>query len=104
MITKPHIESGVANKVAKTMPDEENLDMNAIKDLTSEIMNTIGGKIKTVISDAGIPISISLPNAFTSKAELKNKLGNQEGIGIELSLDNDSFHLFLIGSILNRVL
>lgn len=91
-------------RVAKTMLDEESIDEYTALDLTSEIMNTIGGKIKMMIAEQNMPISISLPKAYNSKEELKDTLGNREGIGIELSIEDDKFYLFLVGSVLLQVL
>lgn len=91
-------------QVSKVMLEDENIDQASAVDLTSEIMNTIGGKIKMAVSKQNIPISISLPKSFREKEELREILGEREGVSIELSIDNNSFYLFVIGECLEESL
>ncbi len=91
-------------RAAKVMLEEDTIDENTALDLTSEIMNTIAGKIKMMISEMNTPISISLPKSYSNKKDLIEAIGNKEGIGIEMSIEDDKFHLFLVGNVLLDVM
>ncbi|MCV6607584.1 MAG: chemotaxis protein CheX, partial [Campylobacterales bacterium] len=91
-------------EIAKVMLEDSNPDKQTAVDLTSEIMNTIGGKVKTAISKLNIPISISLPKSFGDKNQVAAIIENREGVSVNLKIEDNEFYLFIIGENLQEAL
>ncbi|MFT5835223.1 MAG: CheY-specific phosphatase CheX [Sulfurimonas sp.] len=85
----------IAKKACELLIGEETDDIEMILDTLAELVNIVGGKIKTLLSDKRISIDITLPRTYQDVDSLLEVIENKKGVQVDLSFDNDKFLFFL---------
>lgn len=70
-------------------------DIEALKDGIGELCNIITGSTKITLSKQNINILFEIPLTFTSLRQLLNEIGNDNGIIINMRLDQKPFYMFI---------
>lgn len=87
--------SNIAKKACELLIGEITEDTELILDTLAELVNIVGGKIKTLLADINIPINITLPRTYKDIDMLIDVLGDRKGVQIELEFNGDTFLFFL---------
>jgi len=87
--------SGIAKKACELLIGENTDDTELILDTLAELVNIVGGKIKTLLSDKLINVDITLPRTYQDVDSLLEVVENRKGVQVDLSFDNDKFLFFL---------
>ena len=85
----------IAKKSCELLIGEETDDIELILDTLAELVNIVGGKIKTLLSDKNIHVNITLPRTYKDIKALLEVAGDKKGVQVDLSFDNDKFLFFL---------
>lgn len=85
----------IAKKACELLIGEDTDDLELILDTLAELVNIVGGKIKTLLSDEDIRVNITLPRTYQDIDSLMEVLDNKKGIQVDLSFNNDKFLFFL---------
>jgi len=85
----------IAKKACELLIGEDTDDDELIMDSLGEFVNIIGGKIKTLLSDADINIKITLPRTYSDVSELLTVANNRKGVQVDLTFNHDKFSFFL---------
>ncbi len=85
----------IAKKACQLLIGEETEDMEMILDTLGELVNIVGGKMKTLLADDNININITLPRTYPNINSLLEIVQNKKGVQVDLSFDNDKFLFFL---------
>ncbi|WP_294961880.1 chemotaxis protein CheX [Sulfurimonas sp.] len=85
----------IAKKACELLIGEETDDIEMILDTLAELVNIVGGKIKTLLSDERISVDITLPRTYQDVDGLLEVIENKKGVQVDLSFDNDKFLFFL---------
>lgn len=85
----------IAKKACELLIGEETDDMELILDTLAELVNIIGGKIKSLLSDDNIKVSITLPRTYQDIDSLMEVVHNKKGVQVDLSFDENKFLFFL---------
>ena len=85
----------IAKKACQLLIGEETDDMELILDTLAELVNIVGGKVKTLLSDQNINVDITLPRTYPDIDSLLEIADNRKGVQVDLSFDNDKFLFFL---------
>ena len=85
----------IARKACQLLIGEETDDMELILDTLAELVNIIGGKVKTLLSEKKIDVSITLPRTYPNIASLEEITQDRKGVQVDLHFDNDTFSFFL---------
>jgi len=85
----------IAKKSCELLIGESTDDLELILDTLAELVNIVGGKIKTLLSDENIHVNITLPRTYKDIQGLLEVAGNKKGVQVDLSFDNDKFLFFL---------
>ncbi len=64
-------------------------------DTLAELVNIVGGKIKTLLSDENISVDITLPRTYQDVDSLLEVIEGRKGVQVDLSFDDDKFLFFL---------
>lgn len=86
---------GIAKKACELLIGEETDDVELILDTLAELVNIVGGKIKTLLSDQNISVDITLPRTYHSVDSLIEVIQERKGVQVELSFNDDKFLFFL---------
>ncbi|QOY54199.1 chemotaxis protein CheX [Candidatus Sulfurimonas marisnigri] len=86
---------GIAKKACELLIGEKTDDLEMILDTLAELVNIVGGKIKTLLSDENISVSITLPRTYQDIDSLMEVLDSKKGIQVDLSFNDDKFLFFL---------
>lgn len=87
--------SKIAKKACELLIGENTDDIELILDTLAELVNIVGGKIKTLLSDQGIHVNITLPRTYHSVDDLLEVIEGKKGVQVDLAFDNDKFLFFL---------
>jgi len=87
--------SKIAKKACELLIGENTDDIELILDTLAELVNIVGGKIKTLLSDQGIHVNITLPRTYHSVDDLLEVVEGKKGVQVDLAFDNDKFLFFL---------
>lgn len=87
--------SGIAKKACELLIGENTDDMEMILDTLAELVNIVGGKIKTLLADEGISVNITLPRTYYDVDSLLEVVENRKGVQVDLSFNGDTFLFFL---------
>lgn len=87
--------SAIAKKACELLIGESTDDIDMILDTLAELVNIVGGKIKTLLLDEEISVNITLPRTYPDVDSLLEVVENRKGVQVELSFDNDTFLFFL---------
>ncbi|MDA3908421.1 MAG: chemotaxis protein CheX [Sulfurimonas sp.] len=85
----------IAKKACELLIGERTEDMEMILDTLAELVNIVGGKIKTLLSDEGISVNITLPRTYDNVDSLLEVIEGRKGVQVDLSFNNDKFLFFL---------
>ncbi|MFA5455083.1 MAG: chemotaxis protein CheX [Sulfurimonas sp.] len=86
---------GIAKKACELLIGENTDDMELILDTLAELVNIVGGKIKTLLADELINVSITLPRTYQDVDSLLEVVENRRGVQVDLSFNGDKFLFFL---------
>jgi CheY-specific phosphatase CheX len=70
-------------------------DTDAILDGVGEFCNTITGSTKTYLSKKNIKVLFELPRSYTSIKQVNNIISDNNGIWINMQLDEKPFYMFI---------
>jgi len=87
--------TNIAKKACELLIGEETNDIELILDSLAELVNIVGGKIKTLLSDEDISVDITLPRTYPNIDSLLEITQGRKGVQVDLSFDNDKFLFFL---------
>ena len=85
----------IAKKACELLIGEETDDVELILDTLAELVNIVGGKIKTLLSDKNISVNITLPRTYNDIDALLEVVEKRKGVQVDLEFDNDKFLFFL---------
>ena len=85
----------IAKKACELLIGEETDNMEMILDTLAELVNIVGGKIKTLLSDETISVDITLPRTYQDVDSLIEVIEGRKGVQVDLAFDNDKFLFFL---------
>jgi len=85
----------IAKKACELLIGEETDDKEMILDTLGELVNILGGKIKTILADHDIHVNITLPRSYTHLEELEETVNGKKGVQVDLIFDNNKFLFFL---------
>jgi len=85
----------IAKKACQLLIGEETDDMDLVLDTLAELVNIVGGKVKTLLSDQDINVNITLPRTYPDIDSLLEIAQDRKGVQVDLSFDNDKFLFFL---------
>jgi CheY-specific phosphatase CheX len=85
----------IAKKACELLIGEQTDDLELILDSLAELVNIVGGKIKTLLIDEGISVNITLPRTYSDVDSLLEVIENRKGVQVDLSFNNDKFLFFL---------
>lgn len=87
--------SGIAKKACELLIGENTDDIEMILDTLAELVNIVGGKIKTLLADENISVNITLPRTYQDIESLLEVVEGRKGVQVELSFNDDKFLFFL---------
>ncbi len=86
---------GIAKKACELLIGESTEDKELILDTLAELVNIVGGKVKTLLADEHISVNITLPRTYQDMNGLLEVAEGKKGVQVDLSFDNDKFLFFL---------
>ena len=86
--------TSIAKKACQLLIGEETDDMELILDTLGELVNIVGGKVKTLLGDHKIDVNITLPRTYPNIDSLLEIAQDRKGIQVDLSFDDDKFIFF----------
>ena len=85
----------IAKKSCELLIGESTDDKELILDSLAELVNIVGGKLKTLLSNAKYNINITLPRTYENIEDLLAVIGDKKGVKVDLLFDNEKFSFFL---------
>ncbi|MDQ7068760.1 MAG: chemotaxis protein CheX [Sulfurimonas sp.] len=85
----------IAKKACELLIGEETDDTELILDTLAELVNIVGGKVKTLLADVNISVDITLPRTYPDINSLLEIVQDKKGVQVDLSFNNDKFLFFL---------
>jgi len=85
----------IAKKACELLIGEQTDDLELVLDSLAELVNIVGGKIKTLLIDEGISVNITLPRTYSDVESLLEVIENRKGVQVDLSFNDDKFLFFL---------
>ncbi|MFT7860647.1 MAG: chemotaxis protein CheX [Sulfurimonas sp.] len=85
----------IAKKACELLIGEQTDDKEMILDTLAELVNIVGGKIKTLLSDENISVDITLPRTYPDIDSLLEITEGKNGVEVELEFSNEKFLFFL---------
>lgn len=85
----------IAKKACELLIGEETQDMDLILDTLAELVNIVGGKVKSLLGDNGVKVNITLPRTYQRLDDLLEVVEGKKGVQVDLAFDNDKFVFFL---------
>lgn len=85
----------IAKKACELLIGEATDDTELILDSLAELVNILGGKIKTLLADENISVNITLPRTYATIDDLLEVTQDRKGVQVDLSFANDKFLFFL---------
>ena len=86
---------GIAKKACELLIGEETDDTELILDTLAELVNIVGGKVKTLLGDEHISVDITLPRTYPDVDSLLEIVQTKKGVQVDLIFNNDKFLFFL---------
>ncbi|DAB29099.1 MAG TPA: chemotaxis protein CheX [Sulfurimonas sp. UBA12504] len=85
----------IAKKACALLIGEDTDDKEQVLDTLAELVNIVGGKIKTLLADEKISVNITLPRTYTDVDGLLEVIHDKKGVQLDLKFDDDKFLFFL---------
>jgi len=85
----------IAKKACELLIGEKTDDTELVLDTLAELVNIVGGKVKTLLGDEKINVDITLPRTYPSIESLLEIANNKKGVQVDLLFNNDKFLFFL---------
>jgi CheY-specific phosphatase CheX/anti-anti-sigma regulatory factor len=85
----------IAKKACELLIGEETDDIEMILDTLAELVNIVGGKVKTLLFEHGINVDITLPRTYPNVDALLEIAQDKKGVQVDLSFSGDKFLFFL---------
>jgi len=85
----------IAKKACELLIGETTEDQALILDTLAELVNIVGGKLKTLLAEHHISVDITLPRTYYDIASLMEVAQNKKGVQVDLTFNNDKFLFFL---------
>ncbi|WP_455757777.1 chemotaxis protein CheX [Sulfurimonas sp.] len=85
----------IAKKACQLLIGEETDDIEMILDTLAELVNIVGGKVKTLLADQDVNVNITLPRTYPNIDSLLEIAQDRKGVQVDLAFDNDKFLFFL---------
>ncbi|MFT5660001.1 MAG: CheY-specific phosphatase CheX [Sulfurimonas sp.] len=85
----------IAKKACQLLIGEETDDLELILDTLAELVNIVGGKVKSLLAGNKVNVNITLPRTYPTIASLQEIAQDRKGVQVDLSFDNDKFLFFL---------
>ncbi|MEA3371985.1 MAG: chemotaxis protein CheX [Campylobacterota bacterium] len=86
---------GIAKKACELLIGESTDDIELILDTLAELVNIVGGKLKTLLLDQNINVDITLPRTYPDIKSLLEITEFKKGVQVDLAFDDDKFLFFL---------
>lgn len=87
--------TNIAKKACELLIGENTDDIELVLDTLAELVNIVGGKIKTLLADENIGVNITLPRTYSNVESLLDVIGSRKGVQVELLFNEDKFLFFL---------
>ena len=85
----------IAQKACELLIGEETSDEELILDALGELVNIVGGKLKTLLGDVKVNVTITLPRTYSNVVDLLEVVGDRKGVQVDLKFNDDDFTFFL---------
>lgn len=85
----------IAKKACELLIGESTNDKDLILDTLAELVNIVGGKIKTLLLDENVNVNITLPRTYPDIDGLLEIAQGKKGVQVDLSFNDDKFLFFL---------
>lgn len=85
----------IAKKACELLIGDDTEDKELILDTLAELVNIVGGKIKTLLSDKKIHVDITLPRTYPDIDSLLEIGRDKKGVQVDLTFNDDKFLFFL---------
>ena len=85
----------IAKKACELLIGESTDNTEMVLDTLAELVNIVGGKVKSLLGDHGIKVNITLPRTYNSIDSLLEVALDKKGVQVDLAFDNDKFLFFL---------
>jgi len=85
----------IAKKACELLIGESTNDNELILDSLAELVNIVGGKVKSLLANQNISVNITLPRTYPNIESLLEVSNNKKGVQVDLAFDNDKFLFFL---------
>ncbi len=85
----------IAKKTCEILIGEETDDEEAILDALAELVNIIGGRVKSLLGEYKVSVDITLPRTYNNLDSLLEMIQGKKGVQVDLNFDNDKFIFFL---------
>lgn len=85
----------IAQKACELLIGEKAEDMEMVLDSLAELVNILGGKVKSLLADENISVNITLPRTYDTIDALLEVTSGRKGVQVDLKFDNDKFLFFL---------
>jgi len=86
---------GIAKKACELLIGEETQDTELVLDTLAELVNIVGGKVKTLLGDHGVNVDITLPRTYPNIESLLEIAQEKKGVQVDLLFNDDKFLFFL---------
>lgn len=85
----------IAKKACELLIGEQTDDKDLILDTLAELVNIVGGKIKTLLADQNISVDITLPRTYPDIDSLLEITDGKSAVEVDLTFSDDKFLFFL---------
>jgi CheY-specific phosphatase CheX/anti-anti-sigma regulatory factor len=85
----------IAKKACELLIGEETDDIELILDTLAELVNIVGGKVKSLLGDNDVNVNITLPRTYHSIDALLEVVQDKKGVQVDLIFNNEKFLFFL---------
>ncbi len=85
----------IAKKACELLIGEVTDDLELVLDTLAELVNIVGGKVKTLLADQDISVNITLPRTYPDINSLLEIAQDRKGVQVDLSFNDDKFLFFL---------
>ena len=85
----------IAKKTCELLIGEAATTDEELLDALAELVNIVGGRVKSLLADHDISVDITLPRTYANVEDLVNIVMGKKGVQVNLNFDEDAFTFFL---------